>query len=248
MDNGLRNHQDAYGHLLLDYFKKRRGIEVVEREDGLIDPSETLPAYYFTEFEDWVVRERKATRFVKGRVLDIGCGAGRISLYLQKRGFDVQGVDISPLAIRVCKSRGLKKAKLIPITKLNSKLGIFDTLIMFGNNFGLFGNPKRARWLLRRFYRMTTSKARILAESVDPYQTHDPAHLEYHKLNKSRGKLPGQLRLRVRYRKYMTPWFEYLIVSKKEMQSILKGTGWKLTKTTNSKGPAYIAVIQKDRI
>jgi 2-polyprenyl-3-methyl-5-hydroxy-6-metoxy-1,4-benzoquinol methylase len=37
-------------------------------------------------------------QFVKGRVLDVGCGAGRHSLYLQEKGFDVLGTDISPLA------------------------------------------------------------------------------------------------------------------------------------------------------
>jgi hypothetical protein len=30
------------------------------------------------------------------------------------------------------------------------------------------------------------------------------------------------------------------------MQSILKGTGWKLMKVIRFKGPAYIAVIEKE--
>jgi SAM-dependent methyltransferase len=241
----VKESRDAYGHQVYDHLERKEAWEIVERDDGFFGVSSGAK-YYFADYEKWHDSEKKAIRLVKGRTLDIGCGAGRISLYLQKKGFDVLGVDISPLAIRVCKLRGLKKAKVIPITKLNSKLGVFDTVIMFGNNFGLFGNPKRARWLLRRFYRMTTSKARILSESADPYKTDDHDHLEYHKLNKSRGRLPGQLRIRVRYRKYVTPWFEYLLVSKNEMQSILKGTGWKLMKTMHSKGPAYIAVIAKE--
>jgi SAM-dependent methyltransferase len=242
----MKDFQDAYGHQVYDYLRRKDAWEIVERDDGFFGVSAGAK-YYFTEYEKWHDHEKKAIRFVKGRVLDIGCGAGRISLYLQKKGFDVLGVDISPLAIRVCKLRGLKKAEVTPITKLSSKLGVFDTLIMFGNNFGLFGNPKRARWLLRRFHRMTSRNARILAESVDPYKTSEPAHREYHRFNKSRGKLPGQLRIRVRYRKYVTPWFEYMLVSKKEMQSILKNTGWKVAKTIRSKGPVYIAVIKKEQ-
>ena len=35
----LRSNQDAYGHQLYDLFKGRQVIEVVERDDGLIDPS-----------------------------------------------------------------------------------------------------------------------------------------------------------------------------------------------------------------
>lgn len=49
----LRDSQDAYGHLVLDYLKKGRGQEIVEREDGLLDPLRTLPGYYFAEFQSW---------------------------------------------------------------------------------------------------------------------------------------------------------------------------------------------------
>ena len=242
----MKESQDAYGHLIYDRLKGKDAFEIVERDDGFFNVNPQIDRYYLSDYKGWSRREKNALHYVRGRVLDIGCGAGRIAIYLQRRGFDVLGIDISPLAVRVCRLRGLKKARVMPVTNLSSKLGIFDTLIMFGNNFGLFGNPKRARWLLRRLHRMTASKARILAESVDPYKTDDPAHLKYHEVNRSRRKLPGQLRIRVRYRKYVTPYFEYLLVSKTEMQTILKQTGWELVRTIHSNGPGYIAIIEKE--
>jgi SAM-dependent methyltransferase len=241
----LRDRQDAYGHLVLDYLQKGRGQEIVEREDGLLDPSRTLPGYYFAEFRSWAAHERKAMRFVKGRVLDIGCGAGRVALYLQKRGFDVSGIDISPLAVKVCKFRGLKKVRVLSISNIGPKLGKFDTLLMFGNNFGLFGSFRRARLLLRRLYEATSDDARTIAESTDPYKTRDPAHLAYQKVNRSRGRMSGQIRIRVRYRTYMTPWFDYLMVSKREMRRIIAGTGWRIERFIDSTGSQYIAVIRK---
>jgi 2-polyprenyl-3-methyl-5-hydroxy-6-metoxy-1,4-benzoquinol methylase len=63
--------------------------------------------------------ETKAFSHMRGRVLDIGFGAGRIAIYLQKKGFDVLGIDVSPFAILVCKLRGLRRAKLISITQLS---------------------------------------------------------------------------------------------------------------------------------
>jgi 2-polyprenyl-3-methyl-5-hydroxy-6-metoxy-1,4-benzoquinol methylase len=57
--------------------------------------------------------------FVKGRVLDIGCGAGRHSLYLQNQGFQVLGIDNSPLAVKVAKLRGLKRVKVMSIEDIN---------------------------------------------------------------------------------------------------------------------------------
>ncbi|HDO42228.1 MAG TPA: methyltransferase domain-containing protein [Candidatus Bathyarchaeota archaeon] len=61
--------------------------------------------------------EQEAMKFIRGRVLDIGCGAGRHSIYLQNKGFNVIGIDISPLAIKVCRLRGLKKAEIICLLK-----------------------------------------------------------------------------------------------------------------------------------
>jgi cyclopropane fatty-acyl-phospholipid synthase-like methyltransferase len=241
----LTDHEDAYGHLVLDYFRSGCGQEIVERDDGLLDPSELVPAYYFAEFQTWSAHERRALRFVNGRVLDIGCGAGRVALYLQNKGFEVLGIDISPLAVKVCKLRGLKKVRLMSITNIGTKLGKFDTVIMFGNNFGLFGNFNRGRWLLRKFHKTTSDNAKIIAQSADPYKTKDPAHLSYHKTNRSRGRMSGQVRIRIRYRTYITPWFDYLLASKSEMRRIVAGTGWRIERFIHSHGAQYIAIITK---
>src|SRR5947209_19710530 len=58
--------------------------------------------------------------------------------------------------------------------------------------------------------------------------------------------MPGELTIRVRYKKYTTPWFDYLIVSKKEMKRILEGTGWRVKRFVNSQGSVYIGVIEKN--
>jgi SAM-dependent methyltransferase len=185
------------------------------------------------------------TGYVKGRVLDIGCGAGRHAIYLQEQGHEVLGIDNSPLAIEVSKKRGLLKARQMPITRVSSKLGIFDTIIMMGNNFGLFANQKRARWLLSRFYAMTPPGGRIIATSRDPYPTEDPQHLAYHERNRQQGRMAGQVRIRVRYRQYKTPWYDYLLVSQDEMAHLLDGTGWAITEIVEPDFPSYGAIIDK---
>jgi hypothetical protein len=195
---------------------------------------------------DVIVRTHAEVSRLDSCLRRIGYAPPKTTLkYLQKKGFDVTGVDISPRAIQVCRKRGLKKAFALSITKLSGRLGEFDTLLMFGNNFGLFGNPKKAKWLLRRFYKMTTDDARIIAESVNPYKTDDPDHRAYHRFNRQRGRVPGQIRIRVRYRKFVTPWFDYLLVSQQEMRNTLKGTGWVLKHILPSRTGPYIAIIGK---
>ena len=243
----LKDVQDAYGHQLYDCYKGKNVVEVVERDDGFVGTSTIYPRHYLAPYKNWSQHEKEAMRFAKGRILDIGCGGGKNSLYLEKKGHDVLGIDISPLAVNVCKLRGVRRARVMSITDVNRRLGMFDTILMMGNNFGLFGNPSRAKKLLRRFSGITSVDGTIIAESLDPYKTKDPAHLGYHKLNQKRGKLAGALRIRVRYRNYANPWFEYLIVSQSEMKKILEGTGWKIKRVLGSQGPAYIAVIVKTR-
>jgi SAM-dependent methyltransferase len=231
--------------MLLDFHEGRRdGSEIVERDDGYFDAGGG-PAAYFADYKDWGPHERKAMGYAAGRVLDIGCGAARHSLYLQKRGLDTLGIDVSPLAVKVSRARGLKKAKVLSITKVGRGLGTFDTILMLGNNFGLFGSEKRARWLLRRFAGATSADARIIAESNDVYRTKVRDHLKYHRLNRRRGRMAGQVTIRIRYRTHVTPWFDYLLVSPREMARILKGTGWSIERILKSGGPAYIAVILK---
>jgi ubiquinone/menaquinone biosynthesis C-methylase UbiE len=246
MTLGYRNDLDAYGHELWDYYTKRRGRETMERDDGLIDPSETSPQLYFAKFKDWEPVERQAMRYAWGRVLDVGCGAGRVSLYLQEKGLKVLGIDNSPLALKVSKSRGVKKVKLIPFQKINFKPNSFDTVIMYGNNFGLFGSKLRAKQLLKKLHRMTSPRAVLICESLDPYKTSDPLHLAYQKSNRARGRMSGQVRIRARYRAYVGKWFDYLLVSPEEMREIVEGTGWRIERFISSeKIPLNIGIVQK---
>ena len=91
----LTDRQDAFGHEIEDYYLGKGGVEVVERDDGYVSVSGG-PALYFLGYDRWPEEEREAIAFATGRVLDVGCGAGRHALHLQARGLDVVGIDNSP--------------------------------------------------------------------------------------------------------------------------------------------------------
>jgi SAM-dependent methyltransferase len=239
----MKPEEDAFGQSLLAYYKSNESFQIIERNDSYIDYMDTKA--YFTTYEEWALHEREALSFVKGRVLDIGCGAGRHSLYLQEKGLDVLGIDISPLTIEVCKLRGLKKAQVKSIEEANFKPDSFDTILMMGNNFGLFGSFQKAKRLLKKFYLMTSKNAIIIAATNDVYKTDNPDHLNYQKANREKGRMSGQIRIRVRFEKYASKWFDYLMVSKEEMKAILEGTGWHVKQYLDSEGSNYLAIIEK---
>jgi SAM-dependent methyltransferase len=243
---GLRRDQDAFGWEMYDHHRGMPAQEICERGDGYIAMSGG-PRTYFAPEKEWAPQERRAIALAKGRVLDIGCGAGRVGLHLQSQGMAVTGIDNSPLAVKVCRLRGLKRAKVMSVTDIGAALGMFDTVIMYGNNFGVMGGWKRGRWLLRRLKRITTPGARILASTLDPYQTKERLNLAYHRFNRARGRMGGQVRLRIRYKTYATPWIDYLMVSKAEMKDLLASTGWRMTKSFDAPDGRYVAVIEKER-
>jgi hypothetical protein len=116
---------------------------------------------------------------------------------------------------------------------------------MLGNGFGLFGSPSKTQRLLRRLRPLTD---RIVAGSIAPtaYASEDPAHLAYQERNRRRGQMSGQLRLRIRYRDLIGPWFDHLIVSPAEMATILEGTGWQIRQLLPQSGNDYyyVAVLE----
>ena len=225
---------DAFGQMLLDEADR----EIVERDDGFVS---TAMLVYFAPVRRWAAVERRALRWVRGRVLDVGVGAGRVALELQERGREVVAIDVSQGAVQVALRRGVRDVRLLALEDVDESLGEFDTLVMFGNNFGLFGSRGKARRLLRQ---LRPFVRRIVATSNDPSGTEDPIHLAYHERNRNRGRMPGQLRLRIRYRDLIGPWFEYLIVSPDEMAEIVEGTGWEIRHLIRDEDSVYVAVLE----
>ncbi len=241
----IKPEQDAFGQAVYDFYLGEPVLEIIERDDDDISASQNTAAY-FAPHTEWPSDMQEAIQLAQGRVLDVGCGPGRVALYCQEQGLEAVALDISPLAIKTARLRGVKDARVLSITQASRKgLGIFETIVMFGNNFGLFANPQRAKWLLRRFYGMTTANGRILAQSRDIYQTDKPENLAFHERNRKLGRMAGQIRLRVRYKTIIGPWFYYLMVSPNEMAEIAAGTGWQISKIILGEGERYTAVLEK---
>jgi SAM-dependent methyltransferase len=67
---------------------------------------------------------------VRGRVLDLGSGGGRVLIHLQNRGFDAVGIERSPLIARISRRRGERNVKVMSIEEIDPKIGMFDTVVM----------------------------------------------------------------------------------------------------------------------
>lgn len=246
-DSAIEDSHDAVGRHLLDSFRGRPAFEVLERDDGKLLSAHSS-ASYFTAFDQWPRHEQLAIQHAAGRVLDAGCGAGRHALHLQNLGLHVTAIDISPLAISVCRRRGVRNAFVLPVTRAGPALGTFDTILLLDGNFGLLGGYARAHWLLRRLWHITSCSGQILTSSYNPHLQADHSDLAYIRRNLERGRPPGLLRLRVRYKQYKTPWFDYLTASPAGMKALLSGSGWRVHQFLPSGDRRFAAILHKTPI
>lgn len=222
---------DAFGTLLLACWE--RGVapgavlEIIERDDGYLDAGDV--ARYFAGPDAWGPLDRWACAQAKGRVLDVGAGAGRHALHLQEQGHDVVALDVSPLAVDVCRRRGIRQTFAGTVAALASTdPEPFDTFLLLGNNLGLLAGAEQAPRLLADLAALARPGAVLIGQSREWQRTERPVHLAYHGRNRAAGRLPGQVRMRVRYQELATDWFDYLFLNVEELQLLLAGTAWEL--------------------
>jgi SAM-dependent methyltransferase len=236
---------DAFGLLLLDYLDNGSSARehFVERDDGYLESFDA--AVYFTGESVWSEIEVDIAQRAGSRVLDVGAGAGRHALPLQDSGRDVVALDISPGATEACQRRGVRRTFSGTVFDLADQgTETFDTVLLFGNNFGLLESTDHAARFFAALNRVTRPGSEIIGTCLDPLSTTDPVHLGYHELNRGRGRLPGQLRLRTRWTNLATPWFEYLFVPIEELATLAQAAGWDLA--FHEQGPRpYVAVFHR---
>ncbi len=155
--------KDLFGQAIFDYYTNNSPENLIT-ETSISEADEMDVAYLFRDFEKMPKIEQKALSLAKGKILDVGCGAGSHSLYLQEKGFDVTAIDISPKAIEVCKGRGVKNALCKNVLEVSDS---FDTIILLMNGTGVFGKLKNVSKFLKHLQSLLLPGGQILIDSSD---------------------------------------------------------------------------------
>ena len=158
--------KDLFGKAILD-FQTNNSPEDLITETTISEEDEMSVAYLFRDFSGMPKLEQQALLLSKGKVLDVGCGAGSHSLYLQKeKNLKVTAIDISNNAVEACQLRGISDVLKIDILEFNS-IEKFDTILLLMNGTGIFGKLEYVSKYLEKLKSLLAENGQILIDSSD---------------------------------------------------------------------------------
>ncbi|MGQ2982254.1 class I SAM-dependent methyltransferase [Flavobacterium sp.] len=212
--------KDLFGKAILDYQTGNDPQDLIT-ETSISEEDEMSVAYLFRDYKSMPAIEQKALMIAKGRVLDVGCGAGSHALFLQK-GLEIMAVDISPNAVEACCLRGVKNAVCINVLELENQK--FDTIILLMNGTGIFGKLKNISTYLEKLKSLLHPNGQILIDSSDIIYMFDededggkwiPSDVDYY----------GEVTFTVKYKGEVEETFDWLYIDYNTLQNAAHANG-----------------------
>lgn len=159
---------DVFGKAILAYYHEKDDTDIIVHSPDFDD--DVIPvSYLFRTYKEMPVLEKEALKRCFGRILDVGCGAGSHSLYLQnEKKLKIEAIDTSEEAVEICKLRGIKNVKQENYFSLKiEKIDKFDTILMLMNGTGIIGQLKNLDAFFRHSRTLLNRQGKILIDSSD---------------------------------------------------------------------------------
>lgn len=157
---------DPMGAAIADFYKN--GVAGRLRVfSSLFDEDEIPVEHLFREEDGMGSLELKALELSKGRILDVGAGAGCHALALQDRGLGVTAIDVSPLSVEVMTKSGVEDARLVNFYDEVALSEKFDTILMLMNGSGIIGKVANVSQFFARIDQLLAESGQVLMDSSD---------------------------------------------------------------------------------
>lgn len=230
--------KDIFGKALQDYHAGNYTEDIITATNISDDDELPLP-YLFRSYAEMPELEQKALQLCKGRVLDVGCGAGSHALWLQDQGLEVTAVDVSKGAVEVCEARGVKNTRRSNILDISEEK--FDTILLLMNGTGIFGTLDQVPHFLQHLKHILNTNGQVLIDSSDLQYMYDrnpdgsiwvPANRYY-----------GELEFTMSYKGETTEVFPWLYVDQQRFQSLATEQGFTFDVMAEGENFDYLAKL-----
>jgi hypothetical protein len=214
------NYGDPIGEAIKAYSTTKKPADIIVCSDICEDdiiPIEVL----FRTYDTMPELEKKALDLAKGKVLDVGAGAGAHTQELMRRGFQVEAIDLSPGAVDYMNSTGIQSRRTNFFDLKNEK---YDTLLMLMNGIGIAGKLSNLENTLRHAKTLMNQGGRLICDSSDiKYLYEDENDSMWIDLNT---EYYGNFRFQMNYKKEKGPRFDWLYVDFDNLFKAAKSAGF----------------------
>ncbi len=216
----MKAQTDIFGKALKTYFLGPENQNITTWTN-LTDEDDVPLSYFFRDFEKMPSIEKKALELARGKILDIGCGTGSHSLYLQNLcNHNVTALDISEGAIYVAEKRGVKKTKHISIWDFE-ETG-FETILLLMNGMGIGKTIAELPKLLKHLKKLIAAEGKILVDSSDLIYLFEKEDIALWKEDKT---YYGEVDFGIRFQG-KSEEFPWLYIDPKTLKKVSKSCGF----------------------
>jgi SAM-dependent methyltransferase len=235
----LKSQFDPFGAAAKDYLKSRLRFAPIKVYSNISGFQKIRPAYLFRNYKKMPVLEQKAMNFCSGKVLDAGAGAGSHSLFLQKKGYKVYALDVSPGCCEVMKKRGVENVVCSNLFDYSDQK--FDTILMLMNGIGIAGNIEGLRELLNHCKSILLPGGQIIFDSSNI------EHLFFEddgsKWINLCSEYYGEVNYKVKYKKITGKSFGWLFIDSEKISQIANEEGFVFCKLVDGFKNDYLGKL-----
>lgn len=202
----MKESEDVFGSAIHDFITLGKAEDIIVASD-LCDDDVIPVAYLLRDSDEMPELEKIALNHCRGKILDIGAGAGIHSLELLKRKQDVKAIDISPGSVEYMQSLGIP-AKVQDFTQLTHEK--YDTLLLLMNGIGIAGSLENLESFLEHAVSCLNDGGKIICDSTNVmylYENEDGS--VWMDLNST---YFGDFKFQMKYKEKATNWFDWLYV------------------------------------
>ncbi len=232
---------DAMGQAIADYHRTGHAARL-RVLSSMFDEDEIPVSHLFRTYAQMPPLEQQALDMARGRVLDVGAGAGCHALALQERGLAVTAIDISPLSCQVMRERGIADVQQCDIMQPD-RMERYDTILLMMNGLGVAGTVDGLRTLLERLRLLLNDGGQILTDSSDlryVFEDED-GHLDWNPADGYYGEVDFQMQ----YKRIKGNSFPWLYVDFQLLQHTAAQCGLRCEKFAQGQHYDYLARLTR---
>jgi SAM-dependent methyltransferase len=229
------------GVALLDFHHGETTAEIVVTSDLWEDEATPVAAYYRPDEQALPALERQALGLCRGRVLDLGAGAGRHAIELQRAGHDVVAVDPMPEAVEIMRDRGVADARQGDLNALRGER--FDTVLMLMHGLGVVGDLHGLGRLFEELPKILDPGGRLVCDSADLAAVLGDESPEVLDELLDPDSYLGEVEFKLRYRSLEGPRYPWIFVDPETLEIIANAAGLEVEITTRGERGSFVATL-----